>query len=62
VPTPFSINQASHLLQPWDSGPDYVINRHLATEKNIVIRLRNPAVRQIVGKKDVKGFIDAHNV
>ena len=56
VPASFRVDQAPHLLQPRYSGPHHVIDRRLAAEKEIVIRLRNPAVRQLVGKKDVQGL------
>jgi len=62
MPTPLRVDQASHLLQPRYSGPDHVIDGRLTAEKEIVVRLRNPAIRQFVGKKDVQGLINSDEV
>src|ERR1700719_594189 len=62
VSTPLRVDQASHLLQPRYSGPHHEIDGRLAAEKEIVIRLRNPAVRQFVGKKDVQDLINSDEV
>jgi hypothetical protein len=62
MPTPLRVDQASHLLQPRYSGPDHVIDGRLTAEKEIVVLLRNRAIRQFVGKKDVQGLINSDEV
>ncbi len=45
VPASLRVDQAPHLLQPRYSRPHHVIDRRLAAEERIIIRLRDPAVR-----------------
>lgn len=49
VPASLRVNQAPHLLQPRYPRPHHVIDRGLAAEKRIIIRLGDPVVRYIIG-------------
>lgn len=42
------VDEASHLLQPWYSRTHHEVERRLATEERIIIRLRDPAVRKVI--------------
>jgi len=53
VPAPFRVDQAPHLLQSRYSCPHHEIDRRLAAEERIIVRLRRPAIRQLVRKQDV---------
>lgn len=50
VPASLGVEQTPHLLQSRYSCPYHEIDRHLAAEERIIIRLRHPTVRQIVGQ------------
>ena len=45
MPASLCVNQAPHLLQPRYSRPHHEIDRRLAAEERIIVRLRDPVVR-----------------
>jgi hypothetical protein len=62
VPASLRVDEAPHLMESRYSGPHHEIDRRLAAEERIIVWLRDPAVRQIVGQEDMEGLVDSDEI